>query len=229
MKTALASRIVHALTIQRVLLGLLIIVAVGGTGSSIYFYKRYSALKANPNAEAQKESAVLMMALSRLIELPKDETPSVVTIVDKTKLADQPFFKNAENGDVLFAYVSTKEAILYRPSINKIVQVASINVSADAATQTAPLALSVAYYNGTTTAGLSAAAEKLVKEAFSTYTATSLSSAAKSDYTQTIVVDISGQHASEAEQVATAVHGVVGALPAGETAPKADLLIISGK
>ena len=226
---AIVSKIFHALSIERALLGLLIVMAVAGTGSSVYFYKRYTALKANPNAEAQKESAALLEALGKHIELPKDETPSVVTIVDKTKLADQAFFKNAENGDVLFAYVTTKEAILYRPSTNKIIQVASINVSADAATQTAPAELSVAYYNGTTTAGLTTATEKLVKDAFSSYKTASVTVAAKTNYTQTIVVDVSGKHAEEAAKVAEVVHGIVAGLPDGEAVPNADLLIISGK
>ncbi len=220
----------RSLDIKQVLLGLLVAVAVLGVGGSMYFYQKYSALRANPNIEAQKQSAALIAALGKHILLPTDEEPSVVTISDKTKLADQPFFKMAENGDVLFAYVNTKEAILYRPSTDQIIQVASINVSAEtAASQTTPAELTVAYYNGTTTAGLSAEVEKAVKESFSNLKTVSVETAAKTNYTETMVIDVSGQHVTEATQLAQLVHGVVAQLPDGEVKPNADLLIISGK
>ena len=44
------------------------------------------------------------------------------TLVKKT----HPFFVNADNGDVLIVYQSAGEAILYRPSTDKLVSVGSI-------------------------------------------------------------------------------------------------------
>ena len=182
------------LRMRRLLLVLLILVALFGTVGSAYFYQRYSALKSNPNAEAQEKSESLISALGSHMQLPQDEVPSVVTIVDKTKLNDQPFFKMAENGDILFAYINSKQAILYRPSTDRIIQVAAINVGTDTAvsdTQQSPSAeVRIAYENGTTTAGLSVEAEKLVNDAFDNFTTSLLSSAVKTDYSATIVVDI---------------------------------------
>jgi hypothetical protein len=63
------------------------------------------------------------------MELPVGETPTVATISDKEKLKDQPFFKMAENGDILFAYTTAMQAILYRPSTNKIINVAPITIN----------------------------------------------------------------------------------------------------
>lgn len=223
-------RFAGATKMKQFLIGILVVFAILGATGTAYYFQRYSALKSNPNAEAEKQSAALVAALGEHIELPKDETPSVVTIVDKTKLNDQAFFKMAENGDILFAYINTKEAILYRPSIDKIIQVAAINVG-DAAAMQAEVSsdVSIAYQNGTTTAGLSAAAEKTVRDAFPSFSTASLSSAAGTSYTTTLVVDISGKHAKEATAIATLLGGTVGPLPEGEVAPNADILVISGK
>lgn len=133
---SIPSRFVSAMKMKRVLIGALLVIAVLGVGGSVYYFQQYTALKSNPNAEARKQSDALVAALGRHIELPQDEVPSVVTIVDKTKLSGQAFFKAAENGDILFAYINTKEAILYRPSTDKIIQVAAINVG-DAAPEAA--------------------------------------------------------------------------------------------
>jgi hypothetical protein len=60
--------------------------------------------------------------LAKLMVLP-DETPSIATVLDKTKLADQPFFARAENDDKLILYTQAGKAILYRPTTKQIVEV----------------------------------------------------------------------------------------------------------
>ena len=65
--------------------------------------------------------------VGKLIQLPADETPTVATITDKEKLKDQPFFTQAENGDNILIYLQAKKAIIYRPSINKIIDIAPVN------------------------------------------------------------------------------------------------------
>ncbi len=107
----------------------LIVVAILGVGGSYYFYGKYSAIKANPNLEAKKETDALVAVVGKLIELPKEETPTVATILDKEKLKGQLFFKSAENGDKLLAYNVAMVAVLYRPSTNKIINVAPITIN----------------------------------------------------------------------------------------------------
>lgn len=108
---------------------IIIVIALLGVGSAIYFYNQYSALKANPNLEAQKETQALVSKVGGLMQLPADETPTVATVSDANKLKDQTFFKDAKNGDKLLAYTKAMEAILYRPSINKIIAVAPIVIN----------------------------------------------------------------------------------------------------
>jgi len=121
------------LTHQRgnIVLGLLI-GAVLALIPSFYFYTKYQAadkLLKNPQKVAVEQTKSIVDKVGKLIVLPKDETPSLATVQDKTKLKDQAFFKNAENGDKLLLYIKAKKAILYRESSNKIIEVAPINIT----------------------------------------------------------------------------------------------------
>lgn len=114
---------------KKLFLLILFIVAAFGIYGSWHFYGKYQAVIKNPNLEAQKETEALVMALGKLMELPQGETPTIATISDKEKLKDQVFFKMAKNGDKLFAYNTAMLAILYRPSTNKIINVAPIVIN----------------------------------------------------------------------------------------------------
>jgi len=56
-----------------------------------------------------------------------------------------------------------------------------------------------------------------------------LSNASKKDYKETLVIDLNGTHAKEADEIASLLKGRVSPLPEGESKPDADILIISGK
>ncbi len=222
------------LNVKRLLVAVVCLIAIAGAGGSVYFYKKYARIRANPNLEAQKEASTLISAVGKLIELPKDETPTIATISAKEKLAGQAFFSSAENGDVLFAYAAAMKAILYRPSTNKIINVAPITLNqppggGQGATPGAPASLRVAYYNGSGVVGLSGLTEKTVRERYPSYQTSSLANASRKDYTGTLVVDVSGKHSQEASSLAVLLNGRTGSLPQGETIPDADILIISGK
>lgn len=240
-KLKFISIFIKRIGLKRWLFLALIILAVGGTFASVYYYRQYQALKVNPNLEAQKETASLVMVVGKLMELPGDETPTVATIQDKDKLKDQSFFAKAENGDKLLAYTKAMQAILYRPSINKIINVAPIvinqpeSVSQNAPATQAPVAtpspagLKIAYYNGTEVVGLSGQAEKAVKASYPGSQTGALTNAKKKDYKETLVIDITGIHNKEVEDIASLLGGKVSPLPVGENRPDADILIISGK
>jgi len=220
--------------LKQLLIILLVISAIGGVATGVTYFRKYQALKADPTIEAQKETQALVATVSKLMELPADESPTVATIADKDKLKDQMFFSKAENGDKILAFNKSMFAILYRPSVNKIINVAPIIDQTAGVQPTKPTTqisagLKISYYNGTETIGLSGQAEEAVKTAYSNYQTAIVSNASKKDYKETLVIDLSGTHSKEAGEIASLLKGRVSSLPNGETKPDADILIISGK
>ncbi len=97
--------------------------------SAYYFYNQYSALKkVDPQALIQKESRSLVEKVGRLIVLPEGEEPTIATVSDPEKLVSQPFFAHAKTGYKVLIYTNSKKAILYDPVLDKIVEVAPLNI-----------------------------------------------------------------------------------------------------
>jgi hypothetical protein len=86
----------------------------------------------NPTAAQTAEVKAVTAEVGKIMELPTGEDPSIATVLDKTKLTDQPFFVKAQNGDKVLIYTKSGEAILYRPSTNHIVNVSPINLGTPA-------------------------------------------------------------------------------------------------
>jgi len=105
---------------------LIVIVVVGSLGAAGYFYKQYKEIKNNPNKVSIDEINSLTTVISKFMDLPTDETPTLATVTDKEKLKDQDFFKKAENGDKILIYANAKKAILYRPPTQKVIEFAPL-------------------------------------------------------------------------------------------------------
>lgn len=103
-----------------------LILFVIAAATAIYFYVQYNHIKNNPNSIAIAQTSQVVREVGKLMNLPANEIPTIATVNNKAKLANQPFFKNAQNGDKLLIYTNAKEAILYRPSTNKIINVGPI-------------------------------------------------------------------------------------------------------
>lgn len=225
-----------------VVLVILLFLSVGIAG---YFYYQYKNV-ATVSGEVD-EIASLKKTIGAMIELPEGEDPTLATVTDKEKLAEQPFFQKAENGDKVLIYANTGRAILYRPSTGKIVDVTTVNVSTPTPTapeaavapvtepqaqitaQAVPSVVRVALLNGSTTVGVTNVKEKQLTTLYTNIAVVSKEAAVKNDYEQTVVVDVTGSHAELAGKIATTLGGVVAALPASETAPTdADILVIVG-
>ncbi len=110
------------------------LVVIASAGASYYFYSQYRSTRTELDrvkslTVAAPQNDQIIAEVAAITELPPGETPQVATVSDKTKLADQPFFKKAENGDVILIYTQAQKAILYRPSIKKIIDISPIFVS----------------------------------------------------------------------------------------------------
>lgn len=118
-------------TPKQIIVPTLVLIVLIAVAASIFFYKKYQKsqqLLQNPTIVAQQQSQDLLNRVGKLIELPKDETPTIATVSDVTKLQGQPFFAKAKNGDKVLIYTKNKKAILYNPTLNIIVEVAPVNI-----------------------------------------------------------------------------------------------------
>jgi hypothetical protein len=104
------------------------IVLIGGTiillvamGIALWNIREVSRLK-NPAYQQQvfqKQNAEIIKTIGQLVNLPEG-TPQVAVVANaETLKKNQPFFEKAMNGDEVLVYPD--EAILYRPSIKKII------------------------------------------------------------------------------------------------------------
>lgn len=92
--------------------------------------KQLSTLKTNPQAAVQQQTTDLINQVGKLMNLPKGETPTVAAVTNADAAKKQSaFFNDAQNGDKVLLYVKAGEAILYRPSQNKIILVAPLTFS----------------------------------------------------------------------------------------------------
>ncbi|MDL2363641.1 MAG: hypothetical protein QFB86_04645 [Patescibacteria group bacterium] len=121
--------------VLRTILELLLVAGLIGLG--IYAYglhkdkqdlqSQVTTLNANPQLAVQRQTDQLIKNVSQLMSLPQGETPTVANVSDAAKAKQQSnFFAKAENGDRVLMYVKAGEAILYRPSTNKIILVAPL-------------------------------------------------------------------------------------------------------
>jgi hypothetical protein len=103
-------------------MGILLLVAVGSIGYLYYHFVLPG------KQEVKSEETLLRDAVGSKILLP-DESPQIATVTDKTKLADQPFFKKAENGDKILIFTNANRAVLYRPRIKKVIDTTTISLT----------------------------------------------------------------------------------------------------
>jgi len=115
-----------------------LLIAVVAVIFAAYFYYQWSLIKQNPQAVTQKETADLVAKVGRLVILPEGEVPTVATVADPEALKSQAFFAGAAKGDKVLIYTTAKKAFLYSVSMNKIIEVAPLNIGESQKTSSAP-------------------------------------------------------------------------------------------
>jgi len=217
-------------------IGLTSIALLGSIGSALFYYNKYKISLKSQRAITEIEQIV--RKVSSLMDLPQGETPTLATVSDKTQLQNQSFFQNAENGDRILVYSGAKKAILYRPSTNKIIDIAPITpleeVAGDATGSSvinAEEIIKVALYNGSGIAGLASLAEDKLKadKTLGNRIQVTRKEYAQSQYQGVLVVDLKGNQNSVSQKIAQILSGKVGSLPIGEKIPETQILIILGK
>ncbi len=105
---------------------IVIVIAVGLGG---YVYGQMGSKKNNvsnnknsASVEADRKINEIVVKVGLLMELPKDETPAMITIIDKSKLTNEAFFADTQTGDQVLVYGLARKVIIYRPATNKIIE-----------------------------------------------------------------------------------------------------------
>jgi hypothetical protein len=219
----------------KVFLSVIGVIALLGILGTYYFYNKYQQSVQSSPSEQTKQTQELVDKIGRLMVLPSG-VPTVATVTDIQKLKNQAFFANAQNGDKVLIYPQVRKAILFDPQQDKIIEVGPINFtntqgteSNAAPTQTNASPVKIAIYNGTTATGSARQIESRLKRTLSDVTVVAVERAARLDYDQTMVIDLTGTHADSAKKVSSVVNGEISDFPETETRPTADLLVIVGK
>lgn len=225
---------------------LLLLIAVASGGWYLYYVesKTLRDIKKDPSKlqELNKDEVAQLVAKVRMLyELPGDEQPTVATVADAEALKkSEPFFAKAQNGDKVLIYAKAKKAILYRPSTNKIIEVAPINIgpaegtgeaspsAQPTSTETSAVRGTVDLRNGTETAGLVASYETELKTKAPSVSVVARGNTVNTDYVRSVVVDVKGTRAADVASLAKTLGFTVGTLPAIEATPSGDFLIILG-
>jgi hypothetical protein len=100
-------------------LSIVFIAATSYLGWQVYEMKK-------PALSAEASVRKLVDEVSVAILLPQDELPTVAKVADASQLMNQPFFMNARTGDDILIFEKAKKAILWRPSVGKVVEVSSL-------------------------------------------------------------------------------------------------------
>lgn len=108
----------HRIVITLVLF--LLVVCIASISAAVYMYRQYHGAQKKVQSGILNEAKELTGILSRFLTLP-DEEPTIVTVADKSKLLDQPFFQKSENGDKVLIFEKARRLILYRPSTGKVI------------------------------------------------------------------------------------------------------------
>lgn len=116
---------------------IIFIVLVGFSFLGIKYMQTKTQLQqlTNPKTAGKTEIQIIEDQVDRVVDIPKDEEPTLATVNDITKLKNQSFFKNAQNGDKLLIYTKSQRALLYRPVQNRVIEYSNVNLQANSQQQ----------------------------------------------------------------------------------------------
>ncbi len=93
---------------------------------SFFFYYKLNKTKEIVLNDKEVEKNVLISKVSELYLFPEGETPTVATVSDPELLKNQSLFLTSEKGDNVLIFLKSRKAVLYRPSLNKIIEIVSV-------------------------------------------------------------------------------------------------------
>lgn len=105
--------------------GVLLVSVIVLLASTIFLGWQFYEMK-KPTLSAEASVRKLVEEVGKAIILPQDELPTVAKVADASQLSNQPFFINARTGDDILIFEKAGKAVLWRPSIRRVVEVSSL-------------------------------------------------------------------------------------------------------
>jgi hypothetical protein len=114
---------------------IIILIAIIAIGFGGFFYYKLHKMqrsyvenqKQQKAEQALKDKNDLITNVGKLYLFPIDEMPTIATVSDPGLVKTQNFFTNPEAGDKVLIFTNSTKAVLYRPSINKIIDIVSVS------------------------------------------------------------------------------------------------------
>ena len=205
---------------------------------------KLSRIQVQTGSVAGAQTSVDMAALQEssrktvesMISVPMSgDIPTFALVDDLTKVSNEPFFRNVQVGDTLFVYPKSKIAILFRPSNQKIINMADISApAAGAATaqQSAPSESpapssrpqKVQMYFSTLDVNAQSA-QKVRLQGLPNITVLGEKTIEPGIVTKSRVINVSGD-ATRAREIANLFDAELGGLPETVSAGDADIVVI---
>lgn len=121
---------------SRAIVAILVAIAVvGSLGAAFYYKKKADDARKNPAAVQQEKNKAetdrVLTALKKVLLVSETDAPTVARVEDPEKLksSNQDFYKDIQKSDYLIIF--PKRAVIYRESINQIINIAPIINTAD--------------------------------------------------------------------------------------------------
>lgn len=158
----------------------------------------------------------IVIQINKELSIQGDGNPVILTVEDKNK-ATQPFLQQAVNGDKVLLYYKAKRAVLYRPSEKRVVH---------QGTYTPPDA-KVFIRKGTAENSPVESVKNALKSV-SDITIASEDMATKTDYQGTVIVHVTDRYDEKVRELSDKLQAKIVRMPAGESFPDADIMILVG-
>lgn len=165
---------------------------------------------------AQISNDDIIVQIGRELSISGDGNPAILSVVDKEQ-ATQPFLEQAENGDKVVLYYKAKKAVLYRPSEQRIVHQGAY-VPPDA---------KIFIRKGTADSKRVAAIKEQLK-GVQDIEVSSQDASRSQDYQGITLVNVTDRYDAKINELEKLFNTKVVRMPAGESFPDADILIIVG-
>ncbi|CAN5380344.1 hypothetical protein BH10PAT3_BH10PAT3_3080 [soil metagenome] len=187
-----------------------------------------NSLNKDKNIDRSKQELINITSLvNKHMILPVSETPTLATITDREKLEKNSFlYQKGKDGDKVLIYVKASRVIIYRPSIDRVVDVGPVTVD-----ESIPEAkdATVIIQDSTDRPILVEKIKNKVQSQYSKAKVTVGESTVRKNYPNTIVIGMSDKKDHLVDSLASLIGAKRGILPLAELRPGSDLLIIIGQ